>query len=180
MPTENKPTTPEPQEPEKPEGAKPENFDSWLEGQDEPIKELVAARFQTLENTVKATRDERDGLSKQIRGLAKKADEGSEIRRSLEEASAKLEETERRADFLEQAIKPEVQCRNPRAAWVIAQNEGHFDKAGRPNWDAIKAEAPELFGVVSANANAGNGTGTPPPKTQDMNAFIRAAAGRNT
>ena len=179
MPNQTEPTTEQAVEPQAEPSATPPSFDVWLEEQDEGIKALVTARFQALESTVKATRGERDELSKQFKDMAKKAGEGTEVRKALEEASAKLEEAERRAAFLEDAIKPEIQCRNPRAAWVIAQNGGHFDKAGRPSWDAIKAEAPELFGVVTANANAGAGTGSPPPKTQDMNAFIRAAAGHN-
>ena len=150
----------------------------------EPGQEPAAEPIKTEEPMIPKSRldeviKERNDFSQQIKELAKKVEKGSELEKSLAEISAQLEETEKRASFLEQAILPSVQCRNPRAAWVIAQNEGHFDKAGRPNWDAIKAEAPELFGVVSANANAGAGTGNPPPKTQDMNAFIRAAAGRN-
>lgn len=161
-----------------PESAKPADWVSWLDGQDETIKELYKQHSEGLLNTVKATRQERDALAKQIKDLAKSQVEGSDARKALDAMGEKLEATERRAAFLEDAIRPEIQCRNPRAAWLLADAGGHFDKHGRPTWDAIKAEAPELFGAVLAQANAGAGTGKPPSPAQNMNAFIRAAAGR--
>ena len=166
-------TTTEPQT-----GATPESFEAWLEGQDEGIKGLVSKRFETLENTVRATRDERDNLSKQIKTLAKSQAEGSEAKTQLEAISAQLEETERRAAFLEEAYKPELACRNPKAAYLLAKAEGLFDKKGLPDWAALKREAPELFGAPVANANAARGTQNPPAKPSDMNSWIRNKAGR--
>jgi hypothetical protein len=162
------------------EGATPETFETWLETQDEKVKGLIGNRFTALESTVKATRGERDELAKEIKTLAKAQAEGSDARKSLDELSAKFEQTERRADFMEEAIKPEIQCRNPRAAWLLAQAEGHFDKSGRPNWTAIRAEAPELFGAPTANANAGAGTQQKPAAASSMNDFIRSKGGSVT
>lgn len=161
-----------------PESQEPANWETWFEAQDATVKELYKQHSEGLLNTVKATRLERDALAKQIKDLAKSQAEGSDARKALDAMGEKLELTERRAAFLEDAMKPEVQCRNPRAAWLLADAGGHFDKHGRPNWTAIKAEAPELFGVAIAQANAGVGTGKPPTPAQNMNAFIRAAAGR--
>ena len=161
--------------PEKPE---PANWETWFEAQDATVKELYKQHSEGLLNTVKATRKERDDLSNEIKKLAKGQAEGSDARKALDAMGEKLEATERRAAFLEDAMRPEIQCRNPRAAWLLADAGGHFDKHGRPTWDAIKKEAPELFGVAIAQANAGAGTGKPPTPAQNMNAFIRAAAGR--
>jgi chemotaxis protein histidine kinase CheA len=171
------PTTGTP-EPQAPAGEMPASFEEFLEKQDEGIKALYTSHSEALLNTVKATRDERDALKKQIKELAKGQAEGSEARRQLEEMGAQLEKTERRAAFLEDAMKPEIQCKNARAAWLLADAEGLFDKKGNPDWAAIKREAPELFGAPVANANAGQGTQTPPDPHQNMNAFIRKAAGR--
>ena len=160
------------------EAARPADWETWFGAQDETVKELYKQHSENLLNTVKATRQERDALAKQIKELAKSQTEGSDARKALDAMGEKLEATERRAAFLEDATRPEVQCRNPRAAWLLADAGGHFDKHGRPIWDAIKAEAPELFGVTVAQANAGAGTGKPPSPAQNMNAFIRAMAGR--
>lgn len=160
------------------EGAMPLVFDEWLGSQDEPIKALISTRFQALETTVRATRDERDSVTKQLKELSRVQVEGSEAKKNLEATIARLETTEKRAAFLEDALKPEIQCRNAKAAWIIAQAQELFDRQGRPDWAKIKAEAPELFGTPAAKANAGNGTGEPPPSGKDMNKFIRASAGR--
>lgn len=160
------------------QSATPASFETWFEGQDEGIKGLINKRFESLENTVKATREERDNFSKQIKQLAKQQADGSDAKKQLEEMGAQLEKSERRAAFLEDAMKPEIQCRNARAAWVLAESENLFDKKGAPDWNAIKAAAPELFGVPVANANAGNGTQRTPAQPNDMNSFIRRKAGR--
>lgn len=152
----------------------PQSWEGYLETQPEPIRELYTRHSQSLLNSVKATRDERDALARQVKELLPKAEKGSDIEKSLVEISGRLEASERRAAFLEDAMRPEVQCKNAKAAWVLASAQELFDKHGRPDWAAIKAEAPEIFGAATANANAGAGTGTPPPASKSMNDFIRA------
>lgn len=171
------PQDPKPTEQPK-EGATPKSFEEFLEAQPEDVKSLYQSHSEALLNTVKATRDERDQFKKQIKELAKGQAEGSDAKKQLEAMEAQLEKSERRASFLEDAMKPEIQCRNPRAAWLLADAEGMFDKKGLPDWTAIKREAPELFGQPVANANAGNGTQEKPAPHRDMNAYIRKAAGR--
>lgn len=178
LPNTQSATPEQPATPPENEGAKPLDFDEWINGQDEAIKGLISTRFQNLENTVKATRGERDGLAADIKKLAKDQKEGSEAKAALEKISAQLEATERRAAFLEEALNPAVQCKNARAAWLLADAGNLFTKRGTPDWDAIRAEAPELFGLPTARANAGNGTQTPPNPSQSMNDFIRKSAGR--
>jgi valyl-tRNA synthetase len=151
-------------------------FDEWLASQDAPIKAAYEEHTTGLRNTVKATRDERDALSQQVKDLLKTAAKGSEMEKSLQEFQGKLEAAERRAAFLEAASQPGVDCRNPKAALAIAQALDLFDRRGSPDWTALKAEAPELFGrAVTAPANAGQGVA---PAAADMNAMIRQAAGR--
>lgn len=169
--------TPEPQAPA--EGETPESWDAYLEKQPETVKALYKQHSEGLLNTVKATRTERDDLAKQIRDLSKSQKEGSEAKAQLDKISAQLEVTERRAAFLEEALNPALQVRNPRAAWLLAEAGNHFKKNGAPDWDAIKNEAPELFGLPTARANAGNGTQQPPNPSQSMNAFIRKSVGRD-
>ena len=183
MPQPNDPNKPDPNNPD-PNNADPGStlppptWDSFLDAQDDETKALYASHSEGLLNTVKATRTERDALAKQIKKLAAEQDEGSDARKELDSMSERLEQSERRATFLEEAFKPEVQCRNPKAAWLLAEAGDHFDRRGNPHWDAIKAAAPELFGVKIAKANAGDGTGNPPASAKDMNKWIRTVAGR--
>ena len=168
-------------------GATPSAFEDWLNGQDAGVKSLVTQRFADLESTVKATREERDGyrvarderdaLASQVKDLLKKAERGSELEKSLQEFQGKLEASERRAAFLESATQPGIDCKNPKAALAIANAGNLFNRQGLPDWTAIKAEAPELFGRVIPQGNAGAGTGIQ-PQVPDMNALIRGAAGR--
>jgi len=64
-----------------PEGATPESWEKYLEAQPEPIKALYTAHTTGLQNAVKATREERDGLAKQLKDLLPIATH--EIQRSL-------------------------------------------------------------------------------------------------
>jgi|JFJP01.1.fsa_nt_gi Arc/MetJ-type ribon-helix-helix transcriptional regulator len=159
--------------------ATPASFEEFLEAQPEAIRGLYASHSEALLNTVRATRSERDQFAAQIKKLSKGLDEGSEAKRQLDEMATQLEKTERRASFLEQAMQPEIQCKNARAAFLLAEAENLFDKKGSPDWAAIRREAPELFGLPTANANAGQGTAQPPAQRKNMNDFIRKASGRS-
>jgi hypothetical protein len=160
-----------------PPAASPIKFDEWLATADAAVKAAYEEHVTGLKATVKATRDERDGLAKQIKELSTKAEKGSELEKTLTEFGAKLEIAEKRASFFEDAVRPGIDCRNPKAAYALAVTDNLFDRKGSPDWAALKAAAPELFGKVTPPANAGTGTGAP-PKNNDMNTFIRQQAGR--
>ena len=164
-------------------GANPQDdampsFDEWLTGQDEKVKEIITNRFTALENTVKSTRQERDDFAKQVKEILPKVEKGSEFEKNLTETLAKLEATERRATFVEEAVKPGIDCRNPKAAYALAVTVEAFDKRGNPDWALLKKEAPELFGKSSPPAHGGSGTDAP-PQANDINSMIRRAAGRH-
>jgi hypothetical protein len=159
------------------QGETPASWDAWIGTQDETVKGLYEGHVAGLQNTVKATRKERDELKSLVEDLNKKAEKGSEFEKSLTEFTAKLEQAERRAAFVEDAVKPEIGCKNPKAAYALAMADNLFDRKGNADWSAIKAAAPELFGKPSVAGNAGSGTSNPPTKA-DMNAYIRSLAGR--
>lgn len=154
----------------------PESFETWIGEQDETVKHLYEEHITGLRNTVKATRDERDSFKKQVEGALKEAEKGSQLEKSLSDTLSKLEVAERRATFFEDAIRPEIGCRNPKVAYALAVAEDLFGRNGAPDWNTIKATAPELFGTTTTRANAGNGT-EQPLKAQDMNLIIRQKAG---
>lgn len=165
-----------PEETQEPQGEMPENFDAWIDTQPEEVKNLYVAHLTGLKNTVAATRKERDDLKDQVKDALAKAGKGSELETSLNETLKKLESAERRATFMEEAIRLEIGCRNPKVAYALAQAENLFTRTGAPDWKSIKDIAPELFGTNAPRGNAGNGTENPPKQT-DMNAIIRRAAG---
>jgi hypothetical protein len=158
--------------------AAPFKFDEWMATQPAEVKSGYDAHTTGLRNAVQATRQERDALGDQVKDLLKTAAKGSEMEKSLQEFQGKLAAAERRAAFLESATQPGIDCKNPKAALAIAMAGDHFNRQGVPDWSAIKAECPELFGRTIAPGNAGSGTGAPPPAQGGMNEMIRRAAGR--
>jgi hypothetical protein len=176
--------TPTPGTPQEGQGqaagtAAPVKFEEWLKTQDAGIQASYEANMVPIRNAVQATRQERDALGDQVKDLLKTAAKGSEMEKTLQEFQGKLAAAERRASFLESATQPGIDCKNPKAALAIATASDLFTRQGQPDWNAIKAEAPELFGRTIAPGNAGSGTGAPPPAQGGMNAFIRKASGRS-
>ena len=121
---------------------------------------------------------QRKQYAAELREATKNAAEGSDLKKALQEASTRAEQAEQRAVFFEEASRPEVACTNPKVALAVAMAEGLFTKRGDPDWPAIKAAAPELFGrKTTPPGNAGSGNGSP-PASPSMNDYIRAATGR--
>lgn len=128
--------------------ATPQTWDSYLEGLSDDIKALYNTHTQGLRNTVQATRTERDALSQKLGELTKALgkDTPEEARRLLSEMQGGLETANRRATFYEQATSREVGCRNPKLAWLAAQESGAVNEKGEVNWETLKQGYPELFG----------------------------------
>lgn len=154
-------------------------FEDWIKGQEATIVAAYQEHTVGLQNTVKATREERDALSKQIKILTGQAAKGSELEKSLQDLQGQLESANRRAAFSEDAVKPEIGCSNPKAAFAIAQAEGLFNKNGTPDWSSIKAAAPELFVKKSLTppGDGGEGSRTAPTTAKTMDDRIRASIG---
>ncbi len=153
-------------------------FETWLQGQDDATRQLIEGHTQGLRTALQSERQQRSDLARQLRELAPQAEKGSKLEQQLTQIQSQVEAAERRAQFVEEAIRPEVGCSNPRAAFLVAQAENLFDGRGNPNWEAIKVAAPELFRPKVPASNAGNGTQGTPPQTANMNDFIRRATGR--
>lgn len=154
----------------------PQDFEAWLEAQPDEVKVAYEKHVTGLKNTVTATRTERDNYKKDLSVLLKKAEKGSETEAQLQEALGKIEAAERKANFMEDALRPEIGCKNPRTAFALATAEDLFTKQGIPDWAAIKSAAPELFQAYNPKGNAGSGT-TEKTNVIDMNTAIRQKAG---
>lgn len=173
MPEEKKEQ--EKQDTEQKNQEEPVTWNKWLEGQAEDVRKLYGEHISGLTNTVAATRKERDAFAKELRDATGKLEKGSEAEKRLSELAEKLELTEKRATFLEEAVKPEIGCRNPKAAYALAVAEDLFSRNGAPDWRAIREVAPELFGKSSSStANAGNGTDEKMRPGASMDDIIRA------
>lgn len=153
-------------------------YDSWLAQQSEDVRTGIEAHITGLRNTVQATRQERDSLAQQLRDAAKSAT--GEVKAQLDKLTGDLEAANTRADFFEEAAKPDVGCTNPRLAFIAADQAGLIDKKGRVNWAEMRKQYPELFrqaGQQKGSADGGAG-GDKTPTGNSMNDFIRKAAGR--
>jgi len=170
------PTTPAPGETPP---AEPIEFESWIKEQPAEVVAAYQEHTAGLQNTVKATRDERDAFSKQVKALTTQAAKGSDLEKSLQDLQGQLEAANRRASFAEDAVKPEIGCSNPKAAFAIAQADGLFTKNGAPDWTSIKAAAPELFvkKLPTPPGDGGEGSRTAPTAARTMDDIIRRQAG---
>lgn len=152
-------------------------FDAWYAGLDETTKGLFDGHVNGLKTSLATERQERSNLAKQVKELAAKAEKGSELEKQLTDMQNALQAAERRAAFNEDAMRPEVGCSNPKAAYALALADNLFDSRGRPDWNALKQTAPELFRKPGpGNSDGGAGNGNTPHLT--MNDIIRRAAGR--
>lgn len=162
-----------------PDGQQETTFEGWLREQTEEVQGLIGDHIQGLRSALQSEREQRREFERQLREATEQLEEGSEARQALESMTSDLEAANRRADFYEDAARPEVGCSNPRLAFVAAHEIDAFDRKGNPDWDAIKGQFPELFGSTAPPGNAGSGAGqqdgTP---VGGMNSFIRRAAGR--
>jgi len=153
-------------------------YESWFGKLPPHEQEGLENYTSALKNALESERSQRKQFSKELRDLTAKAEKGSEAEKTLGEMSSRLEQAEQRAAFYEEANRAEIACSNPRAAFLVASAEGLFTKRGDPDWTAIKAAAPELFGRKTIpNGNAGTGSNSPPAQT-GMNDYIRAVTGR--
>lgn len=159
----------------------PANFDDWLKGQSDDVKDLIDDRFANLESALKSERTERKNLMNQLKDLSDRAGKGSDFQKQLDAVTAKLEQAERQADFYREAAVAGVIGNNIKLAWLAAQEhlEEHTIR-GKLNFTglfaAMKTDYPNLFKTTTAppppgNAGAGTGNNQPPP-AMDMNQLI--------
>jgi hypothetical protein len=154
-------------------------FEAWKAGLDESKQALIDGHVSGAMSALKKERQARADLEKKVTELAKTAEAGSALEKQLGELQSDLAEATRRASFMEGAQANG--CTAPDLAYMAAREGGHFDANGRPNWEALKAAQPILFvtqkPATGGGGDAGRGT-QQPPKTNDMNSFIRQSAGR--
>lgn len=165
-------------------GGMPDTWAAWLAAQNEEQRTVITRLYEAettgLRGALKAERDGRAELERQVRDLQKTAEKGSDAERKLNEMVTALETANRRNEFLEQASKPDVGLADLDAAWIIiqAKPDEYVTKRGI-DFALLKQRHSGLFRSAppTPKGNAGSGTGNPAPNGTDMNAFIRRAAG---
>lgn len=160
-----------------PAAGDPQTWEAILEGLPEETQTLYEQHTHGLKNALDAERQQRKDLAKQLQEASGQLEAGSKARTDLEALQARLEETERRADFATEASGQGVQ--NVRLAYLAAQEFETFDRRGNVQWDALKEAAPELFAQQQpTRGNAGSGTAAPGRQAPDIDALIRRRVGR--
>ena len=150
----------------------------WHDALPKEAQELIATRESGLKTALDTERDARKTAETDLRAVAKKLEKGSEAQKEVLKLADTVAEGTKKSDFYEDAHKAGVS--NLKLAFLVATDEGLFDKRGNANFDKLKENFPELFGKKKVvDSSAGDGTGTlPSGQKKDMDAFIRAAAGK--
>jgi len=153
-------------------------YETWIGEQPEEVRTLLENHTQGLRSALQNERESRRDLERQLRELAQQAEQGSEAQNRLTQMADQVAESERRADFYEQAQAAGVS--NLRLAYTVAVSDEMFDRRGNVNFQRMKEQYPELFGAArrAGQGNAGDGTTNNQPPARSMNDFIRRAAGR--
>ena len=141
---------------------------------------LIATHESGLKTALDTERDARGKLEEKARKVAGKLEKGSEAQKEVLKLADDVAAGNQKADFYEDAHKNGVS--NLPLAYHVATKEDLFDKRGNVDFDKLKKDYPELFGKKKvADGSAGEGTGGGlPGKKKDMNAAIRAMAGKKT
>lgn len=161
-------------------GGTPATFEAWLKEQPDDVKSLLDGHTTGLKSALESEREQRKTFEKQLRDAAKKLEEGSDARKSVEEMAGQLATLQQQSAFYDAAHAAGVS--NLKLAFIAAQQADLFDKKGQVNFDEMKKQFPELFAAGAAKpppSNGGQGTRSPMPGGKDMNAYIRKAAGRD-
>lgn len=152
-------------------------WETILQGLPEDQRTAYEAHTKGLKTALDSERQAHKDLEKQVREAADKAK--GEAKAELDRLAQQLESANRQADFYKEAGSPEIGCASPELAYLAAEKDGLFDRRGAVNWVTLKERYPVLFTQQQpARGNAGSGTQTPPTPAQDMNTWIRRAAGR--
>jgi len=157
------------------------DYAAWIQEQPDEIKGAIETHTAGLKKALETERDERKRYQAELREAAKKLEAGSEARKALEEHAAKLQETERMAQFYDAAHTQG--CSNLRLAYLAATDAGLVRNDGSADWETLKARVPELFGRREAPpppppGHPGSGHNQTTSRPGGVSAWIRQQAGR--
>lgn len=162
-------------------GTEQVTYEDWIKTQPETVKSLLEQHTTGLRSALQNERQTAKEREKQIRTLSSQAEKGSQLETDLNKIADDLAKADQRAEFYEDAHTAGIT--NLRLAWMVAQQDGLFDRKGNADFTALKRDYPELFGRTKAatgstRVSANGGETNDGATGGNMNAFIRQSAGR--
>ena len=164
------------QDPGEGEKQKPELiYKEWMGQQTKEVQALVTGNVTGLKTALESERENRKGVESQLRTLAEQLE--GDHKEAIESLANQLDDLTLQNDFYEDAIAEGVT--NPKLAFVVAKEYKLIDHKGRVNWDKMRADFSQLFGILSKGSKGGAGAGMneEPQSADDFNKAIRRAAG---
>jgi len=152
-------------------------YESWFEGQDDSIKELINGHQSGLKSALKTERENGKKLTGELKSLSKELESGTAAKEQIDQLTARLEAADQRTVAYESLQSAGV--KNLKLGFLAAQADDLIRNDGTIDLAILKERNPELFvNGTPPPSGAGNGGGNGTPKAT-MNDFIRAAAGRS-
>jgi hypothetical protein len=144
--------------------------------------ELFEGKTKGLKSALEKERDAASDAAKDLRKLAKEADEktAAALNKLADEKDAEIAEARKESAFYRDAAAAGIPGDKLARAWLFARNADYFDKRGNPDIQALKTEMPELFTQPAQPAprvNAGQGTQQPPAAAHDFDSNVRKRLG---
>ncbi len=157
---------------------KPLEWDAFHGSLPEEAQKLIATRESGLKTALNTERDSRRDVEKELKDVAGELEKDSDAQKKVLKLADEVAAGTEKSDFYEDAHDEGVS--NLSLAYIVAKKEDLINKRGKTNWKTLKEKYPELFGKKKIpDGGAGEGTGGKRPSTKtDMNARIRAKAGR--
>jgi hypothetical protein len=149
------------------------------------VDELYEGKTKGLKSALDKERERAETSTKDLRKLAKEADEktAAALTKLADEKDAEVASARQESAFYREAAAAGVHGDVLARAWLICKNGDYFTKRGDPDIASMKTELPELFAapaVPAPHVNAGPGNQQSPAQAADFDAVVRAAARRGT
>lgn len=159
---------------------------SLSEDQRGTVSKLLDSHTQGLKTALDSERTNRKDAEKKLRDAAGKVVDNADLQKQLTDMADAQLAANKRADFYEDAAKPELGLADAKAAWLIinAEADEYINHRGKIDFDLLKVNHPGLFKSPTTTPvtrhNAGNGAGQGGAGNFNMNDYIRAEAGINS
>lgn len=151
-------------------------YENWMGQQTKEVQALVTGNVTGLKSALESERENRKGVESQLRTLAEQLE--GDHKEAIENMANQLDEVTLQNDFYEDAIAEGVN--NPKLAFVVVKEYKLIDRKGRVNFDKMRVDFPELFGIKPKGSKGGAGAGLnqEPESAQTMDKLMRKAVGR--
>jgi hypothetical protein len=142
------------------------------------VEGLYEGKTTGLKSALDKERDKASDAAKELRKLAKEADEktAAALTKLADEKDAEVASARQESAFYREAAAAGVSGDKLARAWLICRNGDFFTKRGDPDISALKDELPELFAqpaIPAPRVNAGQGTQQSTAATHSFDDIVR-------